>query len=87
MEPEAEMERLKEKAKQRENPRQAELPTAMSFLVCLLSTHVLLVNPVYFLRYSEWVSAHIRKPNINGRVGRNCMSKTLGHQPARLNLQ
>lgn len=40
-----------------------------------------------FLRYLEWISIHIRSPNINGWLGRNCILNILGHQPTCLNLQ
>lgn len=80
----------------RKTARQRETETggnALSYLspwvswVCFHSTHVLIVNPACFLRYLEWVSVHIRKPTINGWIGRNCILNILGHQPACLNLE
>lgn len=40
-----------------------------------------------FLRCLEWISIHIRSPNINEWIRKNCILNILGHQPASLNLQ
>lgn len=75
------MQMERQKDRHREKPRQA------ARLWVTHCTHALTVSPACFLRYFEWVSGHIRQPNINGWVGSNGISETLGHQLSHVNLQ
>lgn len=78
---ETKVETERQKDRHREKPRQAERPWVTH------CTHVLRVSPACFLRYFEWVSGHIRQPNVNGWIGSNGISETLGHQLSHVNLQ